>query len=154
LIDDDAGPTRCGGAVSLGSRASCGSLAPMPEEDDAPFVHLEPWTGPWPADDPDANFKADVALYSLTDPLETIRGLSQNLGVPIGALCRYVLAKWASGGSGGLLELGPTMARRLDELCQDAEAAGTDEARIAAYEQLRAIIGWLNLPLQDPGVYP
>lgn len=24
---------------------------------------------PWPADDPDANFKADVALYTKLDPL-------------------------------------------------------------------------------------
>ena len=39
-------------------------------------VRLEPWTGPWPDDDPDANFKAEVALYSLVDPLTTIEGLS------------------------------------------------------------------------------
>ncbi len=31
------------------------------------------------------------------------------MGVPDGALVSYVLAKYATGGSGGLLELGPTM---------------------------------------------
>ena len=126
----------------------------MPDRDGVPVVRLEPWSGPWPDDDPDANFKADVALYALTDPLETIQRLSENLDVPVGALCRYVLAKWATGGSGGLLELGPTMARRLDAVCQDAEAVGTDAARLAAYEQLRAIVAWLRFPLDQPDAYP
>ena len=126
----------------------------MPDEDDPPVVRLERWTGPWPEDDPDANFKADVALYSLTDPLATITALSDNLDVPVGALCRYVLAKWASGGSGGLLELGPTMARRLRAVCDEADAAGTDAARIDAYRQLCSMVAWLNLPLDEPGTYP
>ncbi len=126
----------------------------MSDPDVAPVVRLEPWTGPWPDDDPDANFKADVALYALTDPLATVGPLSENLGVPVGALIRYVLAKWATGGSGGLLELGPTMVRRLDAVCRDAEAAGTDEARLAAYEQLRAMVSWLALPLDHPDIYP
>jgi Family of unknown function (DUF6027) len=126
----------------------------VPDGDGVPVVRLEPWSGPWPDDDPDANFKADVALYALTDPLETIQGLSENLNVPVGALCRYVLAKWATGGSGGLLELGPTMVRRLDAVCQEAEAAGTDAARLAAYEQLGAMVAWLRLPLDQPDAYP
>jgi hypothetical protein len=126
----------------------------VPDDDGVPVVRLEPWTGPWPDDDPDANFKADVALYALADPLETIQRLSENLDVPVGALCRYVLAKWATGGSGGLLELGPTMVRRLDAVCQEAEAAGTDAARLAAYEQLGAMVAWLRLPLDQPDAYP
>lgn len=126
----------------------------MPDPDEPPVVRLEPWTGPWADDDPDANFKADVALYSLTDPLATIERLSENVGVPVGALCRYVLAKWASGGSGGLLELGPTMVRRLGAVCDDAETAGTDAARLAAYQQLCAMIGWLRVPLDQPDTYP
>lgn len=125
----------------------------MTDDDGVPVVRLEPWTGPWPDDDPDANFKADVALYALTDPLETIQRLSENLDVPVGALCRYVLAKWATGGSGGLLELGPTMIRRLDAVCQEAEAAGTDAARLVAYEQLGAMVAWLRLPLDQPDAY-
>ena len=82
------------------------------------------FTGPWPDDDPDANFKADVALYAPVDPMVTIRTLSQNVGVPVGALVRYVLAKYATGGSGGLLELGPTMVHRLWEPIERAERAG------------------------------
>ncbi len=120
---------------------------------DDPVVRLERWSGPWPADDPDANFKADVALYAKLDPLETIRNLSGALDVPVGAICRYVLAKWATGGSGGLLELGPTMTRRLAAVCDDAEAADTAEARLAAYAQLRDMLQWLRLPLEHPEAY-
>jgi hypothetical protein len=113
------------------------------------IVRLEAWTGPWSPEDPDANFKADVALYGLVDPLATIRTLSTNLGIPLGALCHYVLAKWATAGSAGLLELGPTMTRRLNEICKRAETDSTDEARLAAYAQLREMLSWLLLPL-DP----
>ena len=121
--------------------------------DDEPTVRLERWAGPWPADDPDANFKADVALYSLLDPLRTIRNLARALDVPVGAICRYVLAKWATGGSGGVLEIGPTMTRRLAAVCDDAEATGTDQARLDAYAQLRAMLSWLRLPLDRPDAY-
>lgn len=117
-------------------------------------IHLERWTGPWPDDDPDANFKTDIALYSAVDPLETIRNLSAGTGVPVGALVRYVLARWASEGSAGLLEVGPTMARRLSGVCEAAEAEGTDEARLAAYHQLRQMLSWLRLGLDDPGGEP
>jgi len=120
---------------------------------DEPVVVLEPWTGPWADDDPDANFKSDVALYATVDPLATIEGLSANLGVPVGAIVRYVLAKWATGGSGGLLELGPTMTRRLAEVCDRADAADTDEARLDAYRQLRDMVQWLRLPLDNPEIY-
>jgi hypothetical protein len=117
------------------------------------MIDLEPWTGPWPDDDPDANLKRDVAVYSAVDPLPTIERLSANVGVPVGALVRYVLAKWATGGSGGLLELGPTMVRRLGAVCAEAEAEGTDEARLAAYGQLRQMLAWLQLPLDEPEIY-
>ena len=121
--------------------------------DDAPLVRLEAWDGPWPDDDPDANFKADVAAYSLLDPLTTLTTLSRNIDVPLGALCRYVLAKWATGGSEALLELGPSTVRRMAALCAAAEAEGTDAARLAAYEQVRAIVSWLEVPLDEPGTY-
>jgi hypothetical protein len=118
-----------------------------------PVVRLERWAGPWPDSDPDANFKADVALYAKLDPLETIQNLSAALDVPVGAICRYVLAKWATAGSGGLLELGPTMTHRLAAVCDDADAAGTDEARLAAYAQLRDMLRWLRTPLEHPEAY-
>ncbi len=122
-------------------------------DDDVPCLHLEPWTGPWAADDPDANFKTDVALYSRADPLDTLEGMSRNLGVPVGALARYVLARWATAGSGGLLEVGPEMVQRLWEPVDAAEQAGTDEARLSAYHQLRQMVSWLRFPLEHPEVY-
>ena len=114
---------------------------------DDPVVRLERWRGPWPEDDPDANFKTDVAAYSLLDPLSTITNLSAATGIPVGALCRYVLAKWAAGGSEGLLELGPSTVGRMSDACEAAEQDGTDGARLRAYEQLRQMISWLRLPL-------
>ncbi len=116
-------------------------------------VVLSGWSGPWDRDDPDANFKSDIALYSHVDPLATIRNLSAALGVPVGAICHYVLAKWATAGSGGLLELGPTMTRRLAAVCDAAEAVGTDEARLEAYGQVREMLAWLRLPIDRPEIY-
>jgi hypothetical protein len=119
------------------------------ERASAATVRLEPWTGPWADDDPDANFKAEVALYSRLDPLPTIEALSASLGVPAGAVCRSVLGRWASEGSAGLLELGPSMVQRLWAACERAEAAATDAARLGAYDQLRQMLAWLRLPLAD-----
>ncbi|MCE0767553.1 DUF6027 family protein [Pseudonocardia kujensis] len=118
------------------------------------WVRLERYDGPWEPDDPDANFKAEVADYGRLDPLHTLRGLSAHTGVPVGALARYVLARFATTGSGGLLELGPAMVERLREPVRRAEAEGTDEARLAAYRELAALLGWLGAPLDDPDLYP
>lgn len=120
---------------------------------DEPLVHLVRWLGPWPEADKDANLKADIALYARTDPMRTIRGLSASIDVPEGAIVRYVLARWASEGASGLLELGPTMTRRLHQVCTDAESAGSDDARLAAYHQLRQMLSWLHHPLDHPEVY-
>lgn len=125
----------------------------MADSDD-PVVRLVRWRGPWEPDDPDANFKAEVALYADSDPLSTIGRLASALDVPEGAIVRYVLARWASAGSGGLLELGPTMVQRLWEPVEKAEAEDDDTARLAAYHQLRQMISWLRLPLENPEVYP
>lgn len=116
-----------------------------------PMLFLTPWTGPWAADDPDANFKADVAVYANVDPLETLRSLSANIGVPVGALAHYVLARWATEGAGGLLELGPRMVERLWAAFEAGESAGTDEARLAAYDTVRQMVGWLRTPLVAEG---
>ena len=118
-----------------------------------PVVELTPYAGPWDHDDPDANFKADIATYAHVDPLTTMQNMSDAIDVPVGALVRYVLAKWASEGSSGLLELGPRMARRLREPFDAAEAEGTDEARLAAYHEVRQLVSWLNIPLDQPDVY-
>ena len=116
-------------------------------------ITLERYTGPWPADDPDANFKADVALYCALDPLSTLQTLSDNVGVPLGAIVHYVLAKYATAGSGAALELGPTATGRLAAFIDEAEAAGSDEARLRAYDGLRAYISWLRIPFDRPDAY-
>lgn len=113
-------------------------------------VELVAWRGPWADDDPDANFKADVALYAHVDPMATIGNLSTAVDVPEGAIARYVLARWASAGSGGLLELGPSMVHRLWAPIEQAEAAGSDAARLEAYGKLRQMLAWLRLPVADP----
>ncbi len=82
--------------------------------------------------------------------MTTVENLAAALDMPAGAIVWYVLAKWASAGSGALLELGPSMIHRLWEPVEAAEAAGTDAARLAAYEQLRQMLSWLRLPLTDP----
>jgi hypothetical protein len=115
---------------------------------------LEPWAGPWAPDDPDANYKTEIALYSTQDPMRTLRALGEAIGVPVGAIARYVLARYATSGSGGLLELGPSMVHRLWEPIETAEAGGTDEDRLHAYEQLRQMISWLRLPLIEDAGYP
>lgn len=121
---------------------------------DSHTVELEAWNGPWEPDDPDANLKADVAAHSLLDPLETIRGLSRSTGIPEGALARYVLSRWATAGSGGLLEIGPTMTERLWAPVAAAESAGDDARRLAAYHQLRQMLSWLRFPLEHQDAYP
>lgn len=115
-------------------------------------VDIGPWSGPWDGDDPDANFKHEVALYSTADPLATLETLSANLQIPVGGLVHYVLARWASDGSATLLELGPNMVERMWAHVEAAETDGTDGARLAAYGALCQMISWLRLPLapDDP----
>lgn len=117
---------------------------------DEPTIRLERWSGPWADDDPDADFKADIAAFSKLDPLHTLRGLGENLDIPVGALARAILARWATEGSSGLLELGPSMVERLWAITEDAEAAPTDAERLAAYQRLRGMLSWLRVPITDP----
>ncbi|MFT5203956.1 MAG: hypothetical protein ACI9C1_003359 [Candidatus Aldehydirespiratoraceae bacterium] len=118
------------------------------------LLRIEGWTGPWPDDDPDANFKADIAAHAHLKPLSTLGNLSNAIDVPVGSIVHYVLARWASEGSSGLLELGPRMAKRLREPFVAAEEADADAARLAAYETVRQMVEWLNVPLDDPEAYP
>ncbi|MDA1348349.1 MAG: DUF6027 family protein, partial [Chloroflexi bacterium] len=99
--------------------------------------------------DKDANFKREVAAYTLEDPLPTVETMSRNLGIPVGAIVRYVLVKWANSGSATILEIGPRGVQQMAEMVAEAEAVGTDAARLAAYEKLSGFISWLNVPLTD-----
>lgn len=120
------------------------------EDGDEPVVRLRSWTGPWSDSDPDANLKVDVAAYSQADPLATLTSLARSVDVPVGALVRYVLARWASGGSEGLLELGPSTVERMRAEVAQAEDQGTDEARLRAYEVLSQQLSWLGHGLDHP----
>ncbi len=113
-------------------------------------IILEPYDGTWPPDDPDAGFRRTVAEYSHMDPLPTLEVLGRSKGIPVGALARFVLARYCTSGSDALLEMGPRVVRQMDEIVQAAEAAGTDEARLGAYRALKAIVSWLQVPLDDP----
>jgi hypothetical protein len=116
---------------------------------DADVVTLERWTGPVADGDPHANFKRAVAAAALVDPLPTLRNLAAYVGLPVGAVCRHALVQWTSAGSEALLEIGPSWVRRLGEPVTRAEAEGTDAARLAAYEELRALLGWLTAGLDE-----
>jgi hypothetical protein len=116
-------------------------------------IKLVPYTDTWSPEDKDANFKADVSLHGKVDPLKTIAGLSKATNIPTGALVHYVLARWASEGASGLLELGPTLTRRLQTIFETAETQNSDTARLDAYNQVRQIVSWLNHPLDNPEVY-
>jgi Family of unknown function (DUF6027) len=115
-----------------------------------PWIQLVRWDGSWSDDDPDANLKADVNLYSRLEPLPTITTLSENTGIPVGALVRYVLARWASAGSESLLYAGPSIVERMWATFSRAEDEATTEARLDAYETVRQMIAWLRGPLDHP----
>lgn len=116
-------------------------------------VVFERWTGPVADDDPHANFKRDVAAGALVDPLPTLENLADYVGLPVGVVARHALVKWVSAGSEALLEVGPAWVRRLTEPVSRAEEIGTDAARLAAYEELRGLLGWLAAGL-DEGPFP
>ncbi|MPY93560.1 MAG: hypothetical protein GEV08_11015 [Acidimicrobiia bacterium] len=123
--------------------------APAPRRPREPSLVLARWRGPWADDDPDAAFKAEVAAYGRLDPLETLRGLSAHTGIPVGALALYVLARFATTGSEGLLHLGGATVERMWATCEAAEATATDAARLEAYRTLRGMLSWLRAPLAD-----
>lgn len=117
-------------------------------------ILLEPYEGSWPPDDRDAGFRRLVAEYSRIDPLPTLEVLSRNKGIPVGALVRFVLARYCTSGSDALLEMGPRVVRQMDGIVREAEAVGTDEARLKAYGALKGVVSWLQVPLDDPAWRP
>lgn len=121
----------------------------MAKSSDPRQITLEPFEWQWDETDKDANFKAEVSMYARVDPMPTIENMSRNLGIPVGAIVRYVLSRWASSGSASLLEVGPRVVRQMAEAVDEAESVGDNEARLQAYEKLARIISWLNVPLTD-----
>lgn len=104
-----------------------------------------PYRATWAEDDPHANFKAEVALYSAHDPLPTLENLSRTTGIPVPSLIRYILVKYAASGSDALLAMTPVVFRQMQQQVEQAEQAGTDAARLQAYDALRQIVEWLAL---------
>ena len=112
-------------------------------------ITLEEFGWQWDEADKDANFKQEVAMYSREDPMPTIETMSRNLRIPVGAIVRYILVKWAASGSSSLLDMGPKLVRQMSEITEHAESVNTDQERLVAYQKLSQIISWLNVPLTD-----
>jgi hypothetical protein len=106
-------------------------------------MELRPFRDTWPADDPHANFKSEVANYTTTNPLPTLEKLSAGTGIPVECLIRYVLVKWAASGTEALLAMTPIVFEQMREHVARAETAATDEARLRAYAALKDIVSWL-----------
>ncbi|MDW8328067.1 MAG: DUF6027 family protein [Anaerolineales bacterium] len=112
--------------------------------DTYPPIELPPYRDSWDASDPHANFKAEVALYTVHDPLPTLQNLSRDTGIPLPALIRYVLVKYAASGADALLAMTPIVLRQMEQIIATAEAEDTEAARLRAYEALRQIVAWLR----------
>ena len=107
-------------------------------------MQLYPYTDSYEEHDPHANFKVDVAHYTVADPLPTIEGLSQETGIPIPCLIRYVLVKYAASNADALLAMGPVVLHQMEQHIAAAEMDGSDQARLKAYDALRHIVSWLR----------
>ncbi len=108
-------------------------------------MELKPYEDSWEQDDPHANFKEEVALYGVVDPLPTLENLSKNTGIPVSSLIRYILVKYTASGSDAVLAMTPYAIRQMQDHINKAEAADTVEARLEAYESLRQMISWLTI---------
>jgi hypothetical protein len=108
-------------------------------------VELYAYTEPWAADDPHANFKAEVTAYTIADPLPTLQNLSRATGIPVPCLIRYVLVKYAASGAEALLSMTPIVVQQMEEHIARAEAMNNDAARLGAYAALRQMVAWLQL---------
>ena len=77
-------------------------------------MELYPYIASWADNDRHANFKAEVAHYTLADPLPTLEVLSESTGIPVPCLVRYVLVKYAASGADALLAMGPIVLRQME----------------------------------------
>lgn len=107
-------------------------------------MELYPYEDAWEANDPHANFKEEVALYSVVDPLPTLENLSKETGIPVPALIRYILVKYTASGSDAVLAMTPYALRQMQDHINKAEGKDTTKARLKAYEALRYMVRWLS----------
>lgn len=112
-------------------------------------MQLYPYTDSWDEHDAHANFKAEVAHYTVVDPMPTIEGLSQNTGIPAPCLIRYILVKYAASNADALLAMGPLVLHQMEQLIATAEAENSDQARLKAYDALRQIVSWLRAGMEE-----
>ena len=103
----------------------------------------------------DEGYRQAVAGSALVDPVATLVAASTNLGIPVGALARHVLAEWASAGSSALLTAGPDVVAQLVEAARAVDEAPQGYARDEAWNALRGRIEWLAHGLENPeSTYP
>ncbi|VAW30974.1 hypothetical protein MNBD_CHLOROFLEXI01-4959 [hydrothermal vent metagenome] len=114
-------------------------------------MNLISYEDSWEADDPHANFKEEVSLYSVADPLPTLKVLSQDTDIPVEALIRYILVKYTASGSDAVLAMTPLVLRQMQAHVEKAERVRTAVSRLEAYEALRQMIGWLVMGLKQQG---
>ena len=115
-------------------------------------MELSSYEGPWEESDAHANFKAEVAAYTKADPLPTLHVLSERTGIPVAALIRYILVRWAGSGADLLLAMEPIVLQQMQEQVAKAETADTDAARLQAYQALRQIVAWIKFGEEGKGL--
>jgi len=97
-----------------------------------------------------ANFRSEVAAHTLEDPLATLKNLSRDTGIPLGALIRYVLCRWASSGAEALLAMGPVTLQQMEAIVAQGESARTLEAKAEAFDSLAGVVRWLRAGVEMP----
>ena len=110
-------------------------------------LRLQSFTDPIDDADPDPHFKREVAFYSAVDPMPTLESMSTHMQIPVGALARYILVKWATSGNEGIMEIGPRVIRQMVDIVEEAERHASSEARLQAYGKLSDVISLLNSSL-------
>lgn len=63
--------------------------------------------------DPDADFRDEVRLAALVDPMPTLRRLAGHTGLDVREVVHFALTRYASAGAEALLALEPQVLREL-----------------------------------------
>ena len=113
-------------------------------------IVLEKFNWDVDATDKDANFKNDVALYTMSDPMPAIDRISRNLSIPVGSIVKYILCKWTMSGSDALIEVGPDMVNKMTEIFMSVDGANSVGKTILEGESCKSFLpgieyGWEDL---------